>query len=288
MQFARKRGFNMTVWKAIIYACLLGLLAAVGSLPAAEQAVLHIGPGALTGLLCSDGVTDAALGCGVHPNPVPSDHLDVFANSGGMSSLDWLYIIVGVPVAAGDANPASLPAITRVDVFSPYVPEGSRYLSSTYTGALNAVYCGELSSGGSNAYVECGFAGVANNSNSFVNWAAAAAGLGLTPEHFALFSYDLSPVEALSAKGLYDVTFSASLPLGTIEVAYGCATGASEACALTPFTEAGQVTPIPEPAGLLLVAAGGLMLAIFRRRLARQASPREGNKREEKFSGNSV
>jgi len=277
----------MRICQTILYAGWLALMA--GSLPAAEQAVLHIGPGALTGLLCSDGVTDAALGCGVHPNPVPSDHLDVFANSGGMSSLDWLYIIVGVPVAAGETNPTSLPAIVGVDVFSPYVPEGSRYLSSTYSGTLNAVFCGELTPSSSNAYVECGFTGVANNSNSFVNWAAAAASLGLTPERFALFSYDLGPVEALAAKGLYDVSFTAPLPVGTIEVAYGCATGAYDACALTPFTEAGQVIVIPEPAGLLLVAAGGSMLIIFGLlRLRKKADPPEWGNSREKFSGKSA
>lgn len=239
---------------------LIGL--AVAALQAqATPAILHFGPGANTGLLCPGGSTDAALGCGLHPNPTPVNHLDVFFNSAGVPYLDVFYLIIGIPVATGGGTPAA-PNITRIDTYNPYVPTKDPFPSVNTTG-WTASFCGWFTSGESNPYSECGLS-TPNSSNNFGNWYTAASALGLDPEKFAIFQYNFGGVEALGPKGLYDIFFAGDLPIGTMEIAYGCATSSSTpSCYVTPMTEAGQV--VPEPSTLLLMVGAGLVFLGRRR-----------------------
>jgi hypothetical protein len=228
----------------------------------ATPATLHFGPGANTGLLCPGGSSDVALGCGLHPNPTPLNHLDVFQTSGGAESIDNFYLLIGIPVPSGGAMP-SAPSITRVDTYNPYAPTKDPS-PSVNTSGWSPSFCGWFTAGESNPYAECGLS-TPNSSNSFTNWYAAAAALGLNPAQFAVFQYHLSGLEPLGPKGLYDVFFGGPLPVGTMEIAYGCSTGSSGAtCYVTPMTEAGQV--VPEPSTWFMMAGAAL---IFLGRLRR-------------------
>ncbi len=233
-----------------------------------DKTILNVGPGALSGILCPDGITDAALGCGLAPNPVPTNHLDVFVNSPNVyTSLDIVRLIIGIPLGSGEPTPAasSLPAIDQITVYNPYYPPGSLDPSpSVWTADRYATYCGSLTSGETNAYAECGIFAV-SGSNSFANWQGAAQDLGLNPVKFALYYYNLASAENTVGYGLYDIALTGNLPVGTMEIAYGCATGyCDNYCYVTPFQNAGQV--VPEPSSLLLVAGAGLVALLARRR----------------------
>jgi len=168
-------------------------------------------------------------------------------------------LIIGIPVSAVGPVPVA-PTITRVDTYNPYAPVVDPSPSTNLAGWAPS-FCGWLDAGSPNAYEVCGFS-VANNSNSFTNWSAAAAGLGLDPAKFAMFQYNLGSLENLGAKGLYDIFLDGNLPVGAVEIAFGCAAGQPpSACYITPFTEAGQVAnPVPEPATALLVSGAALIL----------------------------
>jgi len=233
--------------------------------PATTTSALYFGPGANTGLTCSGTSTDVALGCGGSPNPTPVNHLDVFFNKSSVSDLEQFYLIIGIPVVAGGPNPAA-PNITRVDTYNPYTPTKDPLPSSSTTGWA-ASLCGALTaSTAGDAYSVCGL-NVTDKSNTFTNWYNAAAGLGLNPVKFVLFQYNISSVEDIGPKGVYDVFFGGNLPVGTMEIAYGCSTNnCPYECYSTPFSQAGQT--VPEPSTLLMMAGAGLIFLgrIWRRR----------------------
>jgi hypothetical protein len=236
--------------------------------PTTTPAVLQFGPGANTGLTCSGGSTDVALGCGLAPNPTPINHLDVYFNKSSVSDLEQFYLIIGIPVPAGGGTP-SAPNIVRVDTYNPYVPTKDPSPSVNTSGWAPS-FCGNFTSGELNPYDNCGLIASSNyGGNSFAAWYGAAAALGLNPSKFALFKYDLSNVEDLGPKGVYDVFFGGNLPVGTMEIAYGCSTNdCPYTCYITPFTNAGQV--VPEPSTLLLMSGAAL---IFLGRLRRKKDP---------------
>ena len=255
--------------KTVILSLMVAL--AAWSCCETDTTILNIGPGSSTGLFCPDGTTDVATGCGLAPNPVPADHLDIYVDSGNIyTSLDIYRLIIGIPLAPGGAVPTlgSLPAIDQVAVYNPYPTDPS---PDIYSANINASNCSHaLLTSGENAYTEClGYTPSSTGGNTFANWQSAAQDLGLNPDRFALFYYSLTPVYNTVGHGLYDITLTGNLPVGTMEIAYGCATGYCDRyCYVTPFDNSGQV--VPEPSSLVLVGAAGLLLAAarFRRKKA--------------------
>jgi hypothetical protein len=240
-----------------------------------DPTILNIGPGAGSAK-CPDGTTNAYLGCGLGPNPVPTNHLDIYVDSNSIgTSLDISSLIIGIPLATGAAAPSagSLPQIDYIRVYNP-ANEGS---PSTYGTAFNisAQSCNPsgfdyLSSPETNAYHECwsSYSG-SSGGNSWSAWSVAAQNIGLNPVRFALYWYDIAGAENAVNHGLYDIFLTGNLPVGTMEIAYGCATGeCSNYCYVTPFDNAGQV--VPEPSSLFLVA--GAALAMLGARLRKKKS----------------
>jgi len=261
---------------SIFRAIALSLLAAfvVWGCCETDPTILNIGPGAGPAK-CPDGTTNAYLGCGLGPNPVPTNHLDIYVDAtSNLSSLDISALIIGIPLASGVSAPSagSLPQIDYIQVYNP-AGEGS---PSTYGTAFNisAQSCDPsgfdyLSSPETNAYHECwsGYGGNSGN-NSWSNWSGAAQDLGLNPVRFALYWYDIAGAQDAVNHGLYDIFLTGNLPVGTMEIAYGCATGyCDDYCYVTPFTNAGQV--VPEPSSFLLVAGAALALVGARLRKKR-------------------
>lgn len=256
----------------------LSLLAAVVVWGCCETdpTILNIGPGAGPAK-CPDGTTSAYLGCGLGPNPVPTNHLDIFVDSNALpTSLNISALIIGIPLASGATAPSagSLPQIDYIRVYNP-AGEGS---PSTYGTAfdISPAQCstanpgwGYLSSGDTNAYHECWNSyGGTSGGNSWAAWSGAAQEIGLNPVKFALYWYDIAGAENAVNRGLYDIFMTGNLPVGTMEIAYGCATGdCTNYCYVTPFDNAGQV--VPEPSSFLLVAGAALALVGARLRKKR-------------------
>jgi hypothetical protein len=172
-------------------------------------------------------------------------------------------LIIGVPVVSG-----STPSAPDIDAVNTYNPGHSTVLNGADRGG---VPCGSFGLGGTNAYSACGGSGGANTptlpsgGNTFAAWKAADLEIGVNPTSFALYYYNLDGLTPLDARGRYDVFFKSNLAVGTMEIAYGCAsTTAGCPCYFTPFTQSGQ--PTPEPASWLLVsgAAIGILLSRFR------------------------
>jgi hypothetical protein len=225
--------------------------------------LLQFGPGVGTGLKCPGTSTDAALGCGLSPNPTPLNHLDVYYNLSSGTDLDMFRLIIGVPVVSG-----STPAAPMIDAVNTYNPGFSMVSNGTDRGGVS---CGSFGSGGANAYSACANSGgsytptLPSGGNTFAAWKTADLAIGVNPTSFALYYYNLDSLTPLDAGGRYDVFFKSNLPVGTMEIAYGCATTTAGCpCYFTPFTQAGEATP--EPSSWLLVsgAAIGIMLSRFR------------------------
>ena len=255
--------------KSVVLSLMVSLLA--WGCCETDTTILNIGPGAGTGLFCPDGTTDVAKGCGLAPNPVPANHLDIYVDSANVyTSLDIFRLIIGIPLAPGTSAPlaSSLPQIDYVRVYNPYPTDPSPSFNGTNIPASNCSHA--LLTAGENAYTEClGFTPSSTGGNTFTNWQSAAQDLGLNPSAFALFYYSITPIENALGRGLYDIGLTGNLPVGTMEIAYGCATGyCSDYCYVTPFQNAGQV--VPEPSSWLLVGGAALAFAAarFRRRRA--------------------
>ncbi len=246
-----------------------------------DPSTLHIGPGANTGLVCSGGSNDVATGCGFDPNPISTNRLDIYQESGGTvgNTVGPMLLILGIPNFSGAA-----PAISSVDKISPY-PGSSTSVSSFSLGGTNA-YSGvwNVSTGFVGSYLNSastpqvydfiGLQAPTDASENVSNWFGLKeqAIFGSTPSSFGIYVYRIN--SALGPKGLFDITFSGDLSAGTLAIAYAQngIIGKGQKIFSTPFTEAGQAPGIPEPGTLALFGTGLLGVAGLVRRLRRSGS----------------
>lgn len=234
---------------------VLGLLFA-GSSTAWAVSTLHIGFGA--GTAC-------AVGCGGDPNPSPgySNVFDVYQTSGGASSVNPVYLIIGVPNqnALNYFNNASITNLTSINAYpGGTIVSSNPYSFTGYEGSLTA---------GKEVYGDIlGLTG-ANNSNNFGNWQSADfTDNAINATSFGIYEFNLGA--DLGPQGLLNITFANGVvPVGSYVIAYG---GSGRRFYDTPFTEAGLETggggggSVPEPSSLLLIGSGLVGFAFLGRK----------------------
>ena len=227
-----------------------------------DPATLHIGPGA---------GTPCATGCAGDPNTISQVAVDVYQNSGGASLLgNPLLLILGIP--NNTSNLFSTNPISSVTSYNPYsggspVAGTSAFATGGTYGLLSPVsggYFGSMTSG--EAYSFLTLQTPHDMSNNFGNWFTADQGIGVTAAGFGMYVFALTT--ALDGQGLVDIQFSQGLPLGSYVIAYGQTPVTNGKITIydTPFTEAGQVTEVPEPGSLALLGTGLLGLVGMVRR----------------------
>jgi len=222
--------------------------------------------------------TPCATGCAGEPNRITSAMLDIYIPGAGNSSISPMLLILGIPDHSGPA-----PTISSVTSIAPY-PGGTPTTISDFSLGGPNIY---VVSGGMGWDAMTGFVGSYTNSpttpqvysfvglrpptdasNNVSNWFGPqeTAVLGYTPESFGIYVYRINA--PLAGQGLFDVTWSGTgLQTGTLAIGYAQDTGPRHIFS-TPWTVAGQVQQVPEPATLSLVGIGLIGLAgMMRRRL---------------------
>jgi hypothetical protein len=238
-----------------------------------DPATLHVGPGPGP---CATG------GCPIYGGETNAlaQHVDIYQNSKAAPPLTApVLVIIGVPNDHGSAmNSTSmawaniLQGGTSTDTAGStgqYSPVTHAFGSSVY--GLNG-YVGAMKSGGevysflaAHSSLPGGLSAAAgaNNSNSFTNWAAwdnhvlpnlfPSAG---SVHDFGIYVFSLNTSD-FSGGDFLNFQFK-GMPLGSFVVGYGQTPADSNGKVTiydTPFTEAGMVNHIPEPASLLLFLA---------------------------------
>ena len=239
-----------------------------------DPATLQIGTGANTP--CA---TPGPSGCTGDPVLVGSTKIDIYQNSGGAGSLDNpVLLILGIPNDTTNlfgSNPIA------VDQFI----NGGTKSVGTSAPATTGLY--NLTSGsggffgsmgpGQEVYSFLSLQGPTDSSNSFKNWSGAAQNdAGITATSYGIYVFALSDGgNPLGANGLININFKNALPNGTMLVADGEFASGFKIFD-TPFTEAGMTTgtgitsvPVPEPASLMLLGSGLLVVSAKIRRRRR-------------------
>jgi PEP-CTERM motif len=200
-------------------------------------------------------------GCTKPPGGDPNQ-IDVTAINAGLSANNStivapLLIIVGVPTGTTDPT-LSLPAGVSAAAGEAYY--GLNYATS---GGLSGVLEGMLTSstpGGTDVYSLVGLSG-GDNSNNWTNWSTNSPGYS-----FDLYVYAVDialNTEKTGSNSPLTIDFS-NIADGSYVLGYGCDTAeGTDACSgrgvsaiVTPFTNAGEVSAVPEPSSLLLMGLG--------------------------------
>jgi hypothetical protein len=231
-------------------------------------------------LFIGDSNCPSPPGCGTYlgneVNPLSTGTLTLTNNGSNPALIDPVLLIIGVPDNTGGTFVA--PTLT--------LSTGTGTLGgpSAYLGLWNSTtgwggdYLATSGGGGSfSVYDFLALSPPASNSEHFSNWAGAVQFYnGFTPNDFGIYVYQLAgTVLPAGNKSSVSITYGlGNLPIGTMIVAYGCSelnttTGACKSVGKvygTPFTQAGQVTQVPEPGSLVLLGTGLLGLVGMVRR----------------------
>ena len=244
------------------YFFVLGAVAAVMVLlPAPARAeLLRITP---------TGVASGSYSGPTDPVPIGSSGFRLTYHGGGNDTLvDPVLLILGIPGAnsstvaptiagSGQSKPVTLQA--SVDLGGTSTVYGGQWNTTTgFAGVFDS------SAGNKSIYQFIGLDPEGSSSENFTNWSKSG------DTSWGLFVYALTFTPDFKAGNW--IEFTSNLPTGTFVVGYGCdaplagtrCSGPSAAEG-TPFTFAGHVTSVPEPATLSLLIPG-LGLAFARRR----------------------
>jgi len=189
---------------------------------------------------------------GGDPNPITNPGSFVAGVAGSATGTNPLLIIVGVYNGVGTPT-ISCPGTTC----------GAAAIGTYGLSADTATFTsGE-------AYSQLGL-DPQTHSENFVNWSGGDTGIGLpAPTSFTLFAFQVNT--SLTGTTTLDESGAAK---GSYIIAYDCKSGSSTGGPCdnhgdimdTPFTNAGQVDVVPEPASMLLFGTGLLGLAFKLRR----------------------
>jgi len=217
-----------------------------------------------------------AAGFPTDPAIIGSDGFRLtYWGNGGEDLANPVMLIVALPTAT------TAPALTVGDTSGVTTVNGKAEGENVTAGGTN-IYGGnwDPSTGAvanpfnstikGSVYDFIGFTPSGNSSESYANWNKAT---GITSWNLFVYSLSFNPT---MTQGDY-VEFATSLPIGSFVVGYGCEalTTSGQNCSgrgtteSTPFTFAGNVAQVPEPASVTLMLSGiGMAFARARRRRA--------------------